>query len=138
MELDGSFQVRSATTAVSGLWLSTIISIAEKLGLSWMQTTTTSVASTLMEVDVSGTVLKRWDMAAIISAAMRAGGDDPSRFVYPPPTDWFHINGSAYNRADDSLIVSSRENFLICLDYKTSAIKWILGDTTKKCTNFRL
>ena len=107
-----------------------------KVGIILDATTTTSVASTLMEVDVSGTVLKRWDMAAIISAAMRAGGDDPSRFVYPPPTDWFHINGSAYNRADDSLIVSSRENFLICLDYKTSAIKWILGDTTKKWYQF--
>ena len=89
-----------------------------------------------MEVDVSGTVLKRWDMGEIISAAMRAGGDDPSHFVYPPPTDWFHINGSTYNRADDSLIVSSRENFLICLDYETNAIKWILGDTTKKWYQF--
>ena len=107
-----------------------------KVGIILDATTTTSVASTLMEVGVSGTVLKQWDMAAIISAAMRAGGDDPSRFVYPPPTDWFHINGSAYNRADDSLIVSSRENFLICLDYKTSAIKWILGDTTKKWYQF--
>jgi hypothetical protein len=34
------------------------------------------------------------------------------------------------------LIVSSRENFLICLDYGTSAIKWILGDTTKKWYQF--
>src|SRR5215211_550279 len=107
-----------------------------KVGIILDATTTTSVASTLMEVDVSGSVLKRWDMADIISAAMRAGGDDPSRFVPPPPTDWFHINGSTYNRADDSLIVSSRENFLICLDYQTSAIKWILGDPTKKWYQF--
>ena len=107
-----------------------------KVGIILDATTTTSVASTLMEVGVSGTVLKRWDMATIISAAMRAGGDDPSQFVYPPPRDWFHINGSTYNRADDSLIVSSRENFLICLDYETSAIKWILGDTTKKWYQF--
>ena len=107
-----------------------------KVGIILDATTTTYLGSTLMEVDVSGTVLKRWDMAAIISAAMRAGGDDPSQFVYPPPTDWFHINGSTYNRADDSLIVSSRENFLICLDYETSTIKWILGDTTKKWYQF--
>ena len=107
-----------------------------KVGIILDATTTTSVGSTLLEVDVSGTVLKRWDMGAIISAAMRAGGDDPSQFVYPPPRDWFHINGSTYNRADDSLIVSSRENFLICLDYETSAIKWILGDTTKKWYQF--
>ncbi len=75
-------------------------------------------------------------MANIISAAMIAGGDDPSQFVYPTPTDWFHNNGVTYNRADDSLIVSSRENFLICLDYETSAIKWILGDPTKKWYQF--
>jgi len=107
-----------------------------KVGIILDATTTTYQASTLMEVDVSGTVLKRWDMAAIISAAMIAGGDDPSQFVYPRPTDWFHLNGSTYNRADDSLIVSSRENFLICLDYETSAIKWILGDPTKKWYQF--
>jgi hypothetical protein len=67
---------------------------------------------------------------------MRAGGDDPSQLVYPSPTDWFHNNGVTYNRADDSVIISSRENFLICLDYKTSAIKWILGDPTKKWYQF--
>ena len=34
------------------------------------------------------------------------------------------------------MIVSSRENFLICLDYETKAIKWILGDPTKKWYQF--
>ncbi|HXM28300.1 MAG TPA: DVUA0089 family protein, partial [Chthoniobacterales bacterium] len=93
--------------------------------------------SEVLEVDSSdGRVLKTFNMADIISAAMRAGGDDPSQFVYPSPTDWFHNNGAAYNRADDSLIVSSRENFVICLDYETSAIKWILGDPTKKWYQF--
>jgi hypothetical protein len=89
-----------------------------------------------IEVDASGRVLKQWNLAAIISAAMTAGGDDPSQFVHPTPTDWFHNNGAAYNRADDSVIISSRENFLICLDYETSAIKWILGDPTKKWYQF--
>jgi hypothetical protein len=56
--------------------------------------------------------------------------------VYPAPNDWFHNNAVAYNRADDSVIVSSRENFLICLDYETGAIKWILGDPTKKWYQF--
>jgi hypothetical protein len=75
-------------------------------------------------------------MANIISAAMIAGGDDPTQFVFPTPTDWFHNNGVVYNRADDSIIVSSRENFLISLDYNTTAIKWILGDPTKKWHQF--
>ena len=135
MELDGAFSQIGDYSSLGIVAFHHNIDRG-KVGIILDANTTTSVASTLMEVDVSGTVLKRWDMAAIISAAMRAGGDDPSRFVYPPPTDWFHINGSAYNRADDSLIVSSRENFLICLDYKTSAIKWILGDTTKKWYQF--
>jgi hypothetical protein len=67
---------------------------------------------------------------------MIASGDDPSQFVFPTPTDWFHNNGAAYNRADDSLIISSRENFVICIDYETKAIKCILGDPTKKWYQF--
>ena len=107
-----------------------------KVGIILDADTTTHYNSVNIEVDPSGRVLKTWNLANIISAAMRAGGDDPSQFVYPTPTDWFHLNGVTYNRADDSLIVSSRENFLICLDYETSAIKWILGDPTKKWYQF--
>ena len=107
-----------------------------KFGIILDADTTTQLESVNIEVDASGRVLKQWNLAAIISAAMIAGGDDPSQFVFPKPTDWFHNNGVAYNRADDSLIVSSRENFLICLDYNTGAIKWILGDPTKKWFRF--
>ena len=75
-------------------------------------------------------------MAEIISAAMIAGGDDPAEFVYPSPTDWFHNNSCTYDRATDTLLVSSRENFVIGIDYETSTIKWILGDPTKKWYEF--
>src|SRR6266498_1475150 len=97
--------------------------------------TTEYYNSVAIEVDASGNVLKVWKLGDIISAAMRAGGDDPTQFVHPLE-NWFHNNGVAYNRADDSLIVSSRENFVICLDYDTGAIKWILGDPTKKWYQF--
>src|SRR5439155_25958910 len=107
-----------------------------KVGITLEADTPTLVESVIIEVDLSGRVLKQWNMAAIISAAMIAGGDDPHQFVYPAPNDWFHNNAVTYNRADDSLIISSRENFLICLDYETSAIKWILGDPTKKWYQF--
>jgi arylsulfate sulfotransferase len=108
-----------------------------KTGIILDVDTTAYYNSVNIEVDPhSGALLKMWNLADIISAAMIAGGDDPSQFVYPTPTDWFHNNGTAYNRADDSLIVSSRENFVICLDYETSAIKWILGDPTKKWYQF--
>ncbi len=107
-----------------------------KVGIILDANTTSFDESVNIEVDASGNVVKTWNLANIISAAMRAGGDDPSHFVYPAPNDWFHNNSVAYNRADDSLIVSSRENFLICIDYETSAIKWILGDPTKKWYQF--
>jgi hypothetical protein len=108
-----------------------------KTGLLIDPDTTSYFESEILEVNSSdGSVLNTFNMANIISAAMIAGGDDPSQFVFPTPTDWFHNNGAAYNRADDSLIVSSRENFLICIDYETKAIKWILGDPTKKWFQF--
>jgi arylsulfate sulfotransferase len=90
-----------------------------------------------LEVDAAGTVLRTWNLADIISAAMIAGGDDPSLFVYPAPNDWFHNNTCAYRSSDDSLIVSSRENFVIAIDYDTGNIKWILGDTTKHWYEFQ-
>jgi arylsulfate sulfotransferase len=108
-----------------------------KTGLLIEPDTTSLFESIVLEVNSSdGAVLRTFNMALIISAAMLAGGDDPSQFVFPTPNDWFHENGVAYNRADDSLIISSRENFLICIDYETTAIKWILGDPAKKWHQF--
>jgi hypothetical protein len=89
-----------------------------------------------LEVDAAGNVLRTWNLANIISAAMIAGGDDPSQFVYPSPNDWFHNNACAYRSSDNSLIVSSRENFVIALDYDSGTIKWILGDPTKHWYQF--
>jgi arylsulfate sulfotransferase len=110
---------------------------AGKTGILIEPDTTSYFESTILEVDKDdGHILKTFNFAQIIRAAMIAGGDDPSQFVFPTPTDWFHENGAVYNRADNSLIVSSRENFVICLDYNTSAIKWILGDPTKKWHQF--
>jgi arylsulfate sulfotransferase len=108
-----------------------------KTGLLLEPDTTAYYESIILEVDKDdGHILKTFNFAHIISAAMIAGGDDPSQFVFPTPTDWFHENGAAYNRADNSLVVSSRENFVICVDYNTTAIKWILGDPTKKWYQF--
>ena len=107
-----------------------------KTGMILSVNTTAQLESVLYEIDTTGNILKTWDLSAIISAAMTAGGDDPTQFVYPAPTDWFHNNSNTYRRSDDSLIVSSRENFVICLDYETGAIKWILGDPTKHWYQF--
>ena len=89
-----------------------------------------------IEVDAGGNVLRTWKLADVISAAMIAGGDDPRQFVYPAPNDWFHNNACTYRSSDNSLIVSSRENFVIAIDYDSGNIKWILGDPTKHWYQF--
>ena len=138
IELDGTVLVVADYSSIGVVHLHHNIDTG-KTGLLLAPDTTSYFESEILEVDsIDGHVLKTFNMANIISAAMIAGGDDPSQFVFPTPTDWFHNNGAAYNRADDSLIVSSRENFVICLDYNTSAIKWILGDPTKKWHQFRV
>ena len=87
-----------------------------------------------IEVDGAGNVLHSWNLADIIAAAMTAGGDVASvaNFVKSQPNDWFHNNAATYRPSDNSMIMSSRENFVICIDYSTGAIKWILGDPTKQ------
>jgi arylsulfate sulfotransferase len=69
-------------------------------------------------------------MATILSSYMLGHGDDPSAFVRPGK-DWFHLNASTYDRSDNTVILSSRENFLIKLNYSTQDIVWIFGDPTK-------
>ena len=89
-----------------------------------------NIESTLVETDPDGTIDQTWDLAEILSGYMSSQGDDPTTFVRPG-VDWFHMNASTYDPSDDSVIVSSRENFLIKVDYTTGNIKWILGDPTK-------
>lgn len=75
-------------------------------------------------------VIQTFDLANILTSYMQKNGDDPSAFVRPG-TDWFHINASVYDPGDNSVIVSSRENFLIKIDYQTKDVIWIFGDPTK-------
>lgn len=90
----------------------------------------TEVGSISQEFAEDGTVVAQWNLGDILSAAMSAGGDDPTQFVRPPH-DWCHMNTSIYDGRDDSVILSCREDFVIKLDYATGAIRWILGDPTK-------
>lgn len=111
-----------------------------KRGLILDINTESWVESVNIEIDAAGNILKKWFLGDIIRQAMIDGGDDPTPFVrnakgrydFNAFEDWCHNNATAYWRADDSLIISSRENFVICLDYETGAIKWILGDKTKQ------
>jgi len=91
----------------------------------------TNIESTLVEFDPNtGGVLARWDLGDILSRYMQSQGDDPTSFVRPG-IDWFHMNAATYDRSDDSLIVSSRENFIAKIDYASGNLVWILGDPTK-------
>ncbi len=101
-----------------------------KYGLLLEADTPTRSECVVLEVDKDGNLLHYWDMAKIVSDTMAAAGDDPSAFVRPSE-DWFHSNAVTYRASDDTLLVSSRENFVIALDYESGAIKWILGDPSK-------
>jgi hypothetical protein len=107
-----------------------------KRGMLLEVNTATQFEAVIMEVDASGRVLDTWDTAEIIRAAMTAGGDDPAQFVQDTPGDWFHNNAATYRKTEDALVISSRENFVISVDYKSQAINWILGDPTKQWYQF--
>lgn len=86
--------------------------------------------SFLSEIDTDGNVIKEWDLGKIFSEYMLQEGDDPSNFVRNG-ADWFHMNAATYDPSDDTLVVSSRENFVVKLDYNTGKLIWLLGDETK-------
>ena len=92
--------------------------------------TSTSVEAVVEDIGPSGFVFHSWDLAPLIADYMTSQGDDAGAFVRPT-VDWFHNNAATYDPSDDSLIVSSRENFVIKIDYATGAPIWILGDPTK-------
>ena len=135
VELDGTVTLLHIYGDIGAIFLDHNIDPG-KFGLLLDMDTPEQYESVFIEVDGAGNLLKRWDLVDIISQAMVAGGDDPSQFVASGSVDWFHSNAATYNRADDSVLFSSRESFIICLDYQTSAIKWILGDPTKKWHQF--
>lgn len=138
MELDGQVNVVADYASLGVVGFHHNIDPG-KYGIILDVNTTAYVSSVHLEVDAAGRVLKKWNLADIIGAAMIAGGDDPTGFVrrakgrYDPGAfeDWTHDNAVAYRKSDDSIIISSRENFVICLDYDTGAIKWIFGDPSK-------
>ncbi len=92
--------------------------------------------STVLEVNTDGSVAKMFDVYQIISQAMTAGGDNPSDFV-SQGGDWFHMNAETFWPARNEVVVSSREDFVIGINYATQKIDWILGDPTKQWYQFK-
>lgn len=88
------------------------------------------IESILLEVDESGTTINEWDYGIIFRDLIEAEGYDSSNFVRDG-VDWFHMNSAIYDPSDNSIIASSRENFVVKIDYDTHEILWLLGDETK-------
>lgn len=99
-------------------------------GVNTVSGDVTNFQSTTVEMTADGQVLRTWDFAKIIGDWMTSQGDDASLFV-KPGQNWLHINAQYYDPRDDSLVISSREQFVMKVDYDTGAIKWLLGDPTK-------
>ena len=78
----------------------------------------------------AGEVTKLWDFDAIFRSTIGAKGEDATKLV-KNGSDWFHMNSAIYDASDDTIISSSRENFIVKTDYETGAIRWILGNTDK-------
>jgi hypothetical protein len=93
-------------------------------------TFTAAVDSDIMEFDpLSGRVQKTWDMKKILNDYMTSKGDTNTLMFNAD--SWFHANAAAYDASDDTIVVSSRQNFLIKLKYETGEIVWIFGDPRK-------
>lgn len=46
-------------------------------------------------------------------------------------TDWFHLNSIHYDRLDNSILLSGRnQDIVINIDYDTLELNWVLGDPT--------
>ena len=91
------------------------------------------IESYMAEMTPEGEVLKEWDFGEIFTDYMLAFGEtqeDIDNFVRDT-FDWCHQNATTYDSADDSLIISCRENFIFKIDYETGALQWVLGDETK-------
>lgn len=86
--------------------------------------------TSLVEMTSAGAITHEWDFDQIFKDQIEASGEDPTPFVQTGK-NWFHMNSAIYDASDDSVIVSSRENGVVKVDYATGAIKWILGNSAK-------
>lgn len=89
------------------------------------------IESQLVEINSKGEIIKQWYMGDIFRNIISGAAEDPSNFVREG-SDWFHMNSAIYDTRDNSLIISSRENFVIKIDYDSGELKWLLGDQTKQ------
>jgi len=88
------------------------------------------IESILLETDEFGNEIKQWQFSEIFRDYLTANAEDSANFVRDD-VDWFHMNSAIYNQNDNTILVSSRENFVVNIDYESKEIQWLLGDETK-------
>ncbi|MEQ7246408.1 aryl-sulfate sulfotransferase [Enterococcus avium] len=88
------------------------------------------IEDTMIELNrETGEIEKTIDLKDILPEAFYEDYDSTSR--EDGKVDWFHQNSVEYDEADNSIIISGRhQDTIMKIDYDTSEIKWILGDSS--------
>ena len=86
------------------------------------------VEDTMIEIDrENGKVVKKIDLKELFPAAAYEDYDSTDE-KEGGMKDWFHQNSVVYDKHDDSIIISGRnQDTVMKIDYKTEKIKWILS-----------
>jgi len=98
--------------------------------------TSQSVESYIIETDTCGNLIKSFDIRTILQNFIIANGENPLSGGVPfipnnGTSDWFHLNAACYCPSYNELIMSSRESFVMAIDYDTEEVKWFFGNQTK-------
>jgi hypothetical protein len=84
-----------------------------------------TVEDVIVELDrESGNIVKSWDTKEVLNME---DGKSENWSNY----DWFHNNSVWYDEKENVIILSGRhQDAVIAIDYDTSELKWIIGDST--------
>lgn len=88
------------------------------------------IEDTMIELNrETGEIEKTIDLKDILPEDFYEDYDSTSR--EDGKVDWFHQNSVEYDEADNSIIISGRhQDTIMKIDYDTSEIKWIMGDSS--------
>lgn len=88
------------------------------------------IEDTMIELNrETGEIEKTIDLKDILPEGFYEDYDSTSR--EDGKVDWFHQNSVEYDEADNSIIISGRhQDTIMKIDYETSEIKWIMGDSS--------
>lgn len=95
------------------------------------------IEDTMIELNrETGEIEKTIDLKDILPEAFYEDYDSTSR--EDGKVDWFHQNSVEYDEADNSIIISGRhQDTIMKIDYDTSEIKWIMGDSSGWPENYQ-